>query len=82
MNDPTLIQYLYSVVGRANEGHGCECVQKQILRYGECVGWKMHASLSRISEMDGLEPGSRMFGMVDGNGASDDTGQSFWDSGE
>ena len=42
----------------------------------------MYASLSRISEMDGLEPGSRMFGMVDGNGASDDTGQSLWDSGE
>ena len=55
MDDPTLIQYLYSIFGRANGGHGCECVQNQILEDREYVGWKMHAILSRISEMDGWE---------------------------
>ena len=58
-------RYSNSITGGANEDHGCECVQNQILEYRECVGWKMHAKLKpRVG--DGWI-GSRLFGMVDGN---------------
>lgn len=55
-------------------------MQDEILEHRECVGWEMHAK-PKPHIGDGWID-SRLFGLVDGKGASYDSRQSLSDTGE
>ena len=92
VNCSTLLPYLYSIVERADEGHGRKSIQVEITEYKECVGWKNAIMWWGLpGEEAPCKPtpytGDRrirciLFRMVNGNVVSYAAGQSFLDTGE
>ena len=92
LNDLTVLEYLYPVVERADDGHGRKSVQMDITEYKECIGWK---NVIIWWGLPGEEPPCeptpftgdrrvrcRLFRIVDGETVSYAAGHSFLDTGE
>ena len=92
LNDPSLLEYLFSVVERADQGHCRQGVQTKITEYKECIGWKnaiiwwglpgQEAPCKPTPYTGDRRIRNRLFRMVNGNVVSYAAGQSFLDVGE